>query len=185
MEPQSPVAAIGRDPDALERFYRQHLEPIQGFIARRVESRYDAAERNADVFVRAIGSCSGYDPRAGSPSAWLYGIARNVVADHCRSADRGRRATQRFNARDLLDDDSIERLTQRIDAERESRELFASMAVLPANQRAVVELVAIDGLSLVEAAQALGISATNARVRYHRARRRLTFATPPASEVTS
>lgn len=54
------------------------------------------------------------------------------------------------------------------------------MAALPERQRAVVELVAMDGLSLTEAAAALGITAGNARVRYHRARRRLAHdLTPP------
>ena len=50
-------------------------------------------------------------------------------------------------------------------------------------QRAVVELVAVDGLSLTEAAQALGISAGSARVRYHRARARLQDVLPSPFEV--
>ena len=39
------------------------------------------------------------------------------------------------------------------------------LAVLPESQRAVVELVAVDGLTVAEAAQALGITAGNARAR--------------------
>ena len=37
----------------------------------------------------------------------------------------------------------------------------------------MLELVALDGLSVSEAGQALGIGAVAARVRLHRARRRL------------
>lgn len=51
-------------------------------------------------------------------------------------------------------------------------------------QRAVVELVALDGLSLTEAAAALGITPGNARIRYHRARQRMALDLPHASTTT-
>ncbi|MFC6344909.1 RNA polymerase sigma factor, partial [Nocardioides hankookensis] len=76
----------------------------------------------------------------------------------------------------------------RIDGQRAAREVYRSLAALPDRQRAVVELVAVDGLSLTEAAAALGISPGNARVLYHRARRRLALTLPatlPDLEVTS
>ena len=31
-----PLTSIGRDPDAFEAFYRDHLEAVQRFVARRV-----------------------------------------------------------------------------------------------------------------------------------------------------
>ncbi len=179
------VAEIGTDPDALEVFYRHHLESVQRFIARRVSSPHDAADLTADVFLQAVKSCQSYKPHAGTPSAWLYGIARNVVAGHFRASDRAARATTRFAASEWLDEDSIGRLVERIDAERDGRLLFEQLSDLPDRQRAVVELVAIDGLSLTEAAQVLGISSTNARVRYHRARQRLHITLPSTIEVTS
>ncbi len=179
------VGDIGHDPDALEAFYRAHLELVQRFVARRVTSPQDAADLTADVFVAAIESCDRYSARAGTPAAWLCGIARNVVAQHYRSAGRAVRATARFRAREWLDDDASERLAARIDAERDGRALFESLADLPERQRAVVELVAVDGLGLADAAHALGISPTNARVRYHRARQRLTQTLSTAFEVTS
>jgi RNA polymerase sigma-70 factor (ECF subfamily) len=78
----------------------------------------------------------------------------------------------------LLDDDSTERIVARIDSQRSAREVYRVLAALPERQRAVVELVALDGLALTEAAAALGISPGNARVHYHRARRRLADALP-------
>jgi RNA polymerase sigma-70 factor (ECF subfamily) len=47
------------------------------------------------------------------------------------------------------------------------------LAELPAGERAVLELVALDGLSVHEAGRVLGISPVAARVRLHRARRRV------------
>ncbi|MEO9325365.1 RNA polymerase sigma factor [Nocardioides sp. C4-1] len=172
------VAAIGRDPDALEMFYREHIEAVQRFVARRVENPEDAADLSAEVFMAAIGASRTYRGDAAAPLAWLYGIARRVVANHCRSNARSARAVRRIDARDLLDEDAADRIIARIDSERAAREIYRSLAALPERQRAVVELVAVDGLSLIEAAAALSISAGHARVTYHRARQRLAQSLP-------
>lgn len=183
MTSASAVAAIGHDPDALEAFYREHLEGVQRFIARRVSDPQDAADLTAEVFLAAIDCSHQYRSDFGAPAAWLYGIARHVVAGHYRSAGRAVRASTRIRARDWLDEDATERLAAKIDAERNARSLYKALADLPERQRAVVELVVVDGLGLGEAAKALGISSTNARVRYHPARKRLAQAVPTVLEV--
>jgi RNA polymerase sigma-70 factor (ECF subfamily) len=58
------LAEIASDPDAFERFYREHVEAVQRFVARRVDDPYLAADLTADVFVAAIGSAGSY--RAGA-----------------------------------------------------------------------------------------------------------------------
>lgn len=188
MESIDRVVAIGRDPDALEAFYREHVEAVQRFIARRVEVPEDAADLTAEVFMAAIGASRDFRGDAAAPRAWLFGIARRVVAGHHRSTRRAVRAVRRIDARELLDDDATDRIVARIDGQRAARAIHRSLAALPERQRAVVELVAVDGLALTEAAAALGISAGHARVLYHRARRRLAHALdtpcPHPTEVT-
>jgi RNA polymerase sigma factor (sigma-70 family) len=183
METPSDIPAIGRDPDAFDSFYREHLPWVRRFVARRVDDPHAAADLTADIFLAVVDSAAGYREDLGNPSAWLAGISRNAVADHHRRRARESRANARVCGRALLDDHSTELLSDRIDGERLARELYVSLASLPDNQRAVVELVAVDGLSLAEAAQALGISAGNARVRYHRARARLQDVLPSPFEV--
>ena len=61
----------------------------------------------------------------------------------------------------------------KIDACRQVRELHEELRALPEGERAVLELVSVDGLTVAEAAAALGIRAATARVRLHRARRAL------------
>ena len=185
MEQSPSVAAIGHDPEALEAFYREHLSAVQRFVARRVADPHDAADLTADVFMAAIETSARYRSDSGSPGAWLTGIARHVVAMHHRSASRRVRAVGRISGRALLDEESTARVAERIDAERDARHLHGSLSGLPESQRAVVELVAVDGLSLGEAATVLGITPGNARIRYHRARRTLARALPPTFEVTS
>jgi RNA polymerase sigma-70 factor (ECF subfamily) len=179
------IPAVGRDPDAFEAFYREHLPWVRRFVARRVADPHSAADLTADVFLAVIDGAAGYRPGSGPPGAWLAGIARNVVADHGRRRLREVRAHARIAGRALLDEESVEHLAERIDGARAARALHASLAELPENQRAVVELVAVDGLTLTEAAQALGITPGNARVRYHRARARLQDLLPHHCEVTA
>jgi RNA polymerase sigma-70 factor (ECF subfamily) len=107
------------------------------------------------------------------PRACLTGIARNVIADHRHARGREEAAAPRLRGRRLLDEDSADRIVQRIAAETEARALLASIAQLPSPLRDVVELVAVDGLTAVEAAAVLGIRPGAGRVRYHRARRLL------------
>lgn len=164
---------IGSDPEAFEAFYREHIEAIQRFVARRVDEPYLAADLTADVFMAAIESAHTYRPWRASPIGWLYGVAHNVVAAERRRHARELRATGRLSGRRLLDADDLARLEERIDAEARARELYGAMDRLPDSERAVLELTALDGLSVSEAAQALRITAVAARVRLHRARQKL------------
>jgi RNA polymerase sigma factor (sigma-70 family) len=183
MDTPSDIPAIGRDPEAFEAFYREHLPWVRRFVARRVDDPHTAADLTADIFLAVMDGAAGYRPSIGTPVAWLAGVARNVVADHVRRRVREARANGRISGRALLDEASTDRMVERIDGERLTRQLYGSLAGLPDSQRAVVELVAVDGLSLVEAAHALGISAGSARVRYHRARSRLQDVLPSPFEV--
>ena len=164
------VLRIGYDPDAFEAFYRAHVEAIQRFVVRRVDDPHLAADLTADVFLAAVDAAHTYRPDRRGPAPWLYGIARNVVSAERRRAAREVRATARVVGSRLLDDDDVARLQQRIDAEAKSRELHAALATLADGERAVLELVALDGLSVADAAAALGIRPVTGRVRLHRAR---------------
>lgn len=167
------MARIATDPDAFERFYREHIEAVQRFVARRVGEPYLAADLTADVFVAAIESARSYVRGRGEPVAWLFGIARNVVAGEHRRNARELQARARFRGRELVDDDDLVALHARIDAESSARSLYRDLAELSDGARAVLELVALDGLTVGEAARALGIGSVAARVRLHRARRLL------------
>lgn len=167
------ISRIGVDPDAFEAFYRAHVEAVQRFVARRVGDPLLAADLTVDVFLAVIESADSYCVDRGEPVCWLFGVARNIVANELRSEARKVKSTERVAARRLLDDDDIARLEDRIDAEANARQLYQAMDDLGDTGRAVLELVAVDGLSVQDAAKALGIRPATARVRLHRARRAL------------
>lgn len=172
---------LGRDPDLFEAFYRRHVRAVTGFVARRVTDPQLVDDLTTEVFLAAIEGADGFQPSRGSESAWLYGIARNVLATERRQAARRLDKVLRHGGRRPLDVDDISRLEEQIDAERAGRALLAAVAELPPGPRAVIELVDIDGLTVTEAAVALGIPPVTARVRLHRARQALRRT--PASEL--
>ncbi len=164
---------IGTDPELFEAFYREHVEDLQRFVARRVGDRERAADLTAEIFLAAIDSAHHYRSRRGTPKAWLYGIARALVANDRRRRGRERAREERFRGSALLDEEDAAQMDARIDAAAQSRRLYAAMDRLPEGERAVIELVAIDDLTVAEAAAAAGVRPVTARVRLHRARRKL------------
>ncbi len=146
---------IGTDPDLFEAFYREHVEALQRFVARRVGDRERVADLTAEIFLAAIDSAHRYRPRRGTPKGWLYGIARALVANDRRRRGRERAREERFRGSALLDEEDTARMDARIDAAAQSRCLYAAMDRLPEAERAVLELVAIDELTVAEAAAAV------------------------------
>jgi RNA polymerase sigma factor (sigma-70 family) len=164
---------IGRDPEAFEAFYRRHVQTVTGFVARRADDPHTVDDLITEVFLAAIDAADGYRSTRGTESAWLIGIARNVLAAERRRIARQVDKTTRAAGMRGLDADDIARLEEQIDAERAGRHLTATVAQMPAAPRAVLELVDLDGLTITEAAAVLKIRPGTARVRLHRARQLL------------
>ncbi len=132
---RSDEALLGRahdDEDAFAAFYRRYERPVVGFFVRAVGRGDLAADLTAEVFAEALSSAPRFDPGLGRADAWLFGIARHVLA---RSRDRGRvedLARRRMGMPPLgLDDEMIERI-ERAGGDRPVLELLAG---LPAPQR--------------------------------------------------
>jgi RNA polymerase sigma-70 factor (ECF subfamily) len=100
--------------------------------------------------------------------AWLYGIMRNRWTDELRS--RRHRAHEPIEAAERVAGEEGERLAQ-------SRMTLAAvrdaLGRLPAEQRTVLMLVCVDGLSYREAADVLGIAIGTVMSRLSRGRREL------------
>lgn len=156
-----------------EAIYRAQVDSIAGFFARRARNPHDVADLTAETFAQAVRSFVSSPPARGSERAWLFGIARNVYARHCEQAARHEHTTRMAAGLGELSDTAIEELEQRLDAERAAAQLIDSLVVLPVGERAALELVDVDGLSVSEAAKALAVSPVALRVRLSRARARL------------
>jgi RNA polymerase sigma factor (sigma-70 family) len=156
-----------------EQVYVRNVDVLMGYFARRCRDPHTVADLTSETFVRAMDGFAGFDPRRGSDRAWLFGIASRVFARHCEQSAGGRDAVARLGGHRALDEDEIEELAERIDAEREGAALIRRCAQLPAVERAAIELVDLEGLTPKEAAVALGVSRVAFRKRLSRARSRL------------
>jgi RNA polymerase sigma factor (sigma-70 family) len=159
--------------EEFEQVYLRNVDVFMGYFARRCRDPQTVADLTSETFVRAVEGFARFDPRRGSDRAWLFGIAARVFARHCEQSAGGRVAVARLGGHRPLDEDEIEELAERIDAEREGGALMRRCAQLPAVERAAIELVDLEGLTPQEAAVALGVSRVAFRKRLSRARSRL------------
>jgi RNA polymerase sigma-70 factor (ECF subfamily) len=111
-----------------------------------------AEDAVAETFMRAWSALPRYKSTGAPFVAWLYGIARHVVADEFR-------VRSKTEVRDELPDSSVT-------PQHEDRLLLASsIERLPKQQRLVVEMKYLLGMTNAEVAAALGksIGAINAQ----------------------
>jgi RNA polymerase sigma-70 factor (ECF subfamily) len=140
---------------ALTEFYDSTVDWVYGFVRRIVGDAAQAEEATQDVYFHVWKRASSYDPRRGSPSAWLCQVARSRALDRLRAR---RRQSQREAA---VDWDLAGRQTDWSDppdiADREERSerVHAALARLPEKQRRAIELAFFEGMSHAEVAARL------------------------------
>ncbi len=141
------LADIGSDPNALPAFYLRHVAKVTGMGVRRFDQPEDVADFVANVFLEVLRSAGGFYPGRGHAVAWLYGLGSNVAAAMYRQQARALRAEQQLQGHALLDADDYARVEERIDAAADLRRTYAAMQRLTHQDRQVLGLVAVDGLS--------------------------------------
>ena len=153
--------------DRFEHLYRSNYEAILGY-ARRRSGPDEAADVLAETFLVAWRRLDRV-PEGDAARLWLYATARRVLANN----ERARRRRGRLDAR--LRESSPNATA----ATGERGVLAAAFANLSAQDRELLSLAGWEGLDAKQIGTVLGCSANAARIRLHRARRRL------ASELES
>ena len=137
--------------------FRAHHDAVLAYALRRTAAD-DARDIVAETFLVAWRRYGAAPHECRLP--WLYGVARRVLANQ-------RRATNRRTA-------LVHRLgTSPQPGTADDSPLLEALARLAETDREILLLVAWEGLSNEEAALVLGCRAATARMRLHRARRRL------------
>src|SRR5215468_3216165 len=129
------VPRMRHDPAALEAFYRGNVGRVTRFAARRCSSPADVADVVSATFMTAIDAAASFDPRRGTPRAWLLGIAAHELARLYRRAGRERRAAARYGGHRLLDDDDHARLEAQIEAQRLAPAVRDALGRAPESER--------------------------------------------------
>jgi RNA polymerase sigma-70 factor, ECF subfamily len=160
------VARAGRaDPDAWEALYRRVYPGLLAYASRRLD-RERARDAVAETMARAIAKIDRFEWRGGGFDAWLYGILRHVVLDahRARGRDAGRR--ERGEPRHAGP------LEHALDNE-DAREVRAAFGRLNADDRELLELRVVAGLTAEEVGEVLGKRPGAIRMAQSRALERL------------
>ena len=145
--------------------YRGTVDDLFAYVATLVRDRGAAEEVVAGAFERAFRRFATFDPRRGSARQWLFGIARNAALDELRRRRRGAALAVGPRRSPLAADDEA-------DPARRAA-VRAALAGLAPRERELVALKFVAGLDNAEIGAVLGISASNAGTRLHRALHRL------------
>jgi RNA polymerase sigma-70 factor (ECF subfamily) len=152
--------AAPTDRAAFERLYAAHDRAILAFCLRRTPNAADAEEAAAETFVVAWRRLSDAPPEEHR-LAWLYAIARRILANQRRGGERRNR---------LLD--LLRQQPTPIATPAQSGPAIAAMERLHQDDQELLRLVAWEELSHAEIAVVLGISVNAVAIRLHRARGR-------------
>ena len=167
------AAIIARAQQHLAAFaplYQAYVDPVYRYCYRRLGSREAAEDATSLIFERVLRALPTF--RGASFRAWLFAIAHNTITDaYRRQGARARVASAHLEEADELSDPAPapEQLALLAD---EQRPLATALALLPGEQRQVIEL-RLSGIPSVEIAHILGRSPEAIRALQLRATRRL------------
>jgi RNA polymerase sigma-70 factor (ECF subfamily) len=166
------------DVNAFEYFLAKYQEQVLKIVRRHVP--YDQVEETAqDVFVRAYQSLPAFKGKSGFLQ-WLSVIAVRTCYDFWRKRYRAREfamstLTEKHQGwLEKVISDQSSRLSNEQSSQKEAREVLNwALDRLSAEDRMVMELIYLEGLSGKEAAEILGWSVANVKIRSHRSRKKL------------
>lgn len=157
---QARIAALvelaqGGDREAFAQLYDHYVDTVFRYVYVRVGQRPLAEDLTSETFIRAMRRIDTFTWQGRDIAAWFVTIARNLVADHVKSA----RFRFEVTTADMRDAD------QRVDAPDEEvltrlrdERLVAAIRTLGSDQAECITLRFLQGLSLADTADVLGRS---------------------------
>jgi RNA polymerase sigma-70 factor, ECF subfamily len=149
------------DQDALRFLYITYANNVYGYVRSIVRDDHEAEDVTQHVFAKLMTTLVKYDDRGLPFFAWLVRMARNAAIDHLRA----NRLTPTEN---VLDPGA----SSGVDLDR-TETVRTALAALPEEQRQVVVLRHVVGLTPGEIADRMGRTEGSIHGLHHRGRRAL------------
>jgi len=155
------VLAKEGDADALRYLYLRYAGNVYGYVCSIVRDEHEAEDVTQLVFAKLITALARYEPRTTPFTSWVLRVAHNAAIDHMRT----RRPTpcEALRVETAVDVSGSERFA----------DLRLALDELPFEQRNVILLRFLVGLSPSEVAERLGRTEDAVHGLQHRGRRRL------------
>ncbi len=150
------------DRDAVRVLYSRYSDNVYGYVRSIVKDDREAEDLTQQVFMKLMLVIGKYNDCGVPFSGWLLRLARNVALDHLR-------------VRRPIPSEGLVELGGRVsDSARETaRDLYDALDTLSEEQRKVMVMRHIVGLSPPEIAEQMGRSESSIHGLHHRGRRAL------------
>jgi RNA polymerase sigma-70 factor (ECF subfamily) len=164
------------DVSALDFLYVRFADDVNRYVLGIVRDPHEAEDVTHDVFAKLMSAIRNYEERSVPFAAWITRVARNAAIDHLRR----RRSVPQEEVH------AVDAVCQRDQAER-IESLRIALGELPEEQRQVLVLRHVAGLSPLEIAGRLGKTEGAVHGLHHRGRcsMRSTLRDLEAAPVTS
>lgn len=156
------VRAKAGDSEGLHYLYVRYADDVLRYVTGLIRDHHEAEDITQNVFAKLMTAIGKYEERAVPFDAWILRVARNAALDHLRA----KRTIPTEEVR-LTDTGRAETAADR------GRALRQALEDLPEDQREVLVLRHIIGLSPVEIASTLDKSESSVHGLHHRGRRSL------------
>ncbi len=153
--------------------YRSEAEGLLRYFFGKTADPDIAAELVAETFAVALESAKRYDPDAGLPAQWIYGIGKNLLALYWRREKVAKKARRRLQIpAEMIDVETAEMLF-RTETVIDGQLAMDALGNLPAKLRDAVRLRVVGQLSYRDIGDAIGCTEQAARVRVFRGLKQL------------
>jgi RNA polymerase sigma-70 factor, ECF subfamily len=158
------LAAVNRakqgDQDALRFLYLRYADNVYGYVCSIVRDEHEAEDVTQQIFAKLLTAVVKYEPRSVPFSAWILRIAHNAAIDYMRA----RRAVPCEEVR------SPETADDGVFGRERARDIESALSKLPPEQRDVIVMRFVLGLSPREIAERIGRSEDAVHGLQHRGR---------------
>ena len=156
---QAVVAAQAGDMEAIRFLYLRYKDNVYGYVLSILRDAHEAEDATQAVFMKLISVIHKYEPRQVPFTAWILRVAHNVAIDSLRQR------------RPVPCEEVIDNSRPADDSRHDRRRgLEQALETLPEDQRDVVVLRHLVGLSPGEIAHRMGRTESSIHGLHHRAR---------------
>ena len=156
------LRAQAGDNDAIRVLYLRYKDNVYGYVLSFVRDQHEAEDITQQVFLKLMAVLHKYRAREVPFTSWLLRVARNVALDNLRRR-RALLCEEVYDASDPSDQSGDDR----------RRGLEQALESLPEEQRNVVMLRHLVGLTPGEIADQMGRTESSIHGLHHRARQAL------------
>lgn len=155
---------MAKEVQDFEAVFNSCYSPISGYAMRRLPNQSEVDDVVGEAFMTAWRRWDEVS-LIDNPLPWLYAVAGNIIRNRKRSVARHLRLVDKMSAQPQTQTDDP--------ADMSSTEVVEALARLSFDDRELLQLVAWDGLSHIDAGVVLGCTPNAVALRLSRARRRL------------